>query len=90
MLKGEFVRNGKTHITGTKTSGFGNGGTVTRDSIGKISAVPAASSATRGTHTASLRASIRQTLYLIGSLPSRREWGLQWLPEIDASCKAAC
>jgi hypothetical protein len=35
MLKVEFVRNGKNHIIGTKISGFGNGGTVARDS-GKI------------------------------------------------------
>jgi hypothetical protein len=34
MLKVEFVRNGKNHVIGTKTSGFGNGGTVTRDSSG--------------------------------------------------------
>lgn len=36
MLKVEFVRNGKNHIIGTKTSGFDNGDTVARDSSGKI------------------------------------------------------
>jgi hypothetical protein len=36
MLKIEYVRDGKSQIVGSKTTGFANGDTVARDHDGRI------------------------------------------------------